>query len=146
MITMRHLSSSSSGALNCLIAKGPTVHLLADFFIMTSQSNGPSNSCAIVTSQWNDVKKPHGKPHVLNLAKGQLSDSHIVSGCWLFQEQLEVCIGCIMNHWYIFCDVCKSTRDKNNIFFTYLVTYLQCMPCFTLEMVECRTAILALGD
>ena len=57
---------------NCLIAKGPTVHLLADFFIMTSQSNGPSNSCAIVTSQWNDVKKPHGEPHVLNLAKGQL--------------------------------------------------------------------------
>ena len=37
--------------VNCLISKGPTSHLLADFYIMTSQSNGPSNSCAIVTSQ-----------------------------------------------------------------------------------------------
>ena len=36
---------------NCLIAKGPTSHLLADFFIMTSQSNGPSNRCDIATSQ-----------------------------------------------------------------------------------------------
>ena len=35
----------------CLITKGPTSYLLADFFIMTSQSNGPSKSCAIVTSQ-----------------------------------------------------------------------------------------------
>ena len=52
--------------------KDPTSHLLVDFFIMTSRSNGPSNGCAIVTSQYNDVKKPHGKPHVLNLAKGQL--------------------------------------------------------------------------
>ena len=47
---------------NCRIAKGPISHLLADFFIMTSQSNGPSDISAIVTSQWNDVKKPHGKP------------------------------------------------------------------------------------
>ena len=36
---------------NCLIAKGPTSHMLADFFIMTSESNGPTNSCTIVTSQ-----------------------------------------------------------------------------------------------
>ena len=57
---------------NCLIAKGPTPHLLADFFIMMSQSNGPSNSCVIVMSQWTDVKKPYGEPHVLILAKGQL--------------------------------------------------------------------------
>ena len=33
------------------ITNGPVPHLLADFFIMTSQSNGPSQSCAIVTSQ-----------------------------------------------------------------------------------------------
>ena len=31
----------------------PIFHLLADFCIMTSQSNGPSNRCAIMTSQCN---------------------------------------------------------------------------------------------
>ena len=36
---------------NCLIAKGPTSHLLADFFFMTSQSKDPSNNCAIVMSK-----------------------------------------------------------------------------------------------
>ena len=42
---------------NCLIAKGPTLHLFADFSIMTSQSNGQSNGCLIVKSYWNEVKK-----------------------------------------------------------------------------------------
>ena len=36
---------------NYLNAKNRTWHLLADFFIMMSQSNGPSNSCTIVTLQ-----------------------------------------------------------------------------------------------
>ena len=42
---------------NWPFAKGPTLHLLADFFIVTSQSNGPSSGCAVVTPQWNDVKR-----------------------------------------------------------------------------------------
>ena len=42
---------------NWPFAKGPTLHLLADFFIVTLQSNGPSSGCAVVTSQWNDVKR-----------------------------------------------------------------------------------------
>ena len=54
---------------NWPFAKGPTLHLLADFFIVTSQLNGPSSDCAVVTSQWNDVKRPHA----LNMAKGQFT-------------------------------------------------------------------------
>ena len=40
--------------LDCLIAKGLTLHLLAEFFIMMSQSNGQSNSCAILIL-WNTL-------------------------------------------------------------------------------------------
>ena len=43
--------------MNCLLAKGPTSHMLADISIVTSQLNDPSNGCVIVTSQENDVKK-----------------------------------------------------------------------------------------
>ena len=60
-------------AVNWPFAKGPTWHLLADFCIMTSQSNGPSNGCAIVnvTVEWR--QKDHMEQHMaLNLSKGQL--------------------------------------------------------------------------
>ena len=41
---------------NWPFAKDRTLYLLADFFILTSQSNGPSNCCRIVMTQWNDLK------------------------------------------------------------------------------------------
>ena len=52
--------------------RGPISNLFAYFLIMTSQSNDPSNSCAIVTSQYIDFKKLQGKRDVINLVGGQL--------------------------------------------------------------------------
>ena len=46
------MPSHMHNEMNCLIVKSLTWHMLADFFIMTSQSNGPSNGFAANYLEW----------------------------------------------------------------------------------------------
>ena len=71
-INMTNRSIRSNGSFTVAWSPNARHCTCWHLFIMTSQSNCPSNNCAIVTSKWKDVKKPHGKQHVLNFAKGQL--------------------------------------------------------------------------
>ena len=100
------------GRIIDLSPKAPTSHLLADFFIVTSQPNGPSSCCAVVTSYWNDVKRTTWSTHALNLAKGQLT----------FRQRPDIApVGRLLHYdvtikwpvkWLHNCDVTVEWRQK----------------------------------